>query len=47
MALWRLSGEVTSPCNFIDLKPQYAALKPSILRRLEAVLDHGQYILGP
>jgi UDP-2-acetamido-2-deoxy-ribo-hexuluronate aminotransferase len=33
--------------QFIDLKPQYAALKPSILRRLEAVLDHGQYILGP
>jgi UDP-2-acetamido-2-deoxy-ribo-hexuluronate aminotransferase len=41
-----LSYEPTT-VNFIDLKPQYAALKPSILRRLEAVLDHGQFILGP
>jgi UDP-2-acetamido-2-deoxy-ribo-hexuluronate aminotransferase len=33
--------------QFIDLTPQYAALKTSILRRMEAVLEHGQYILGP
>jgi UDP-2-acetamido-2-deoxy-ribo-hexuluronate aminotransferase len=33
--------------EFIDLKTQYALLKPSIDSRIQAVLDHGQYILGP
>jgi UDP-2-acetamido-2-deoxy-ribo-hexuluronate aminotransferase len=33
--------------HFIDLKAQYAALKPSIDARIQRVLDHGQYILGP
>ncbi len=32
---------------FIDLKSQYVALKPEIQRRINAVLDHGQYIMGP
>jgi UDP-2-acetamido-2-deoxy-ribo-hexuluronate aminotransferase len=32
---------------FVDLKAQYAALKPSIDARIQRVLDHGQYILGP
>lgn len=32
---------------FIDLKAQYQALKPQIQSRIEAVLNHGQYILGP
>ncbi|WP_210316295.1 DegT/DnrJ/EryC1/StrS family aminotransferase [Devosia oryzisoli] len=32
---------------FIDLKTQYAELKQSIDARIQAVLDHGQYILGP
>ncbi|MDA9942952.1 DegT/DnrJ/EryC1/StrS family aminotransferase [Luminiphilus sp.] len=32
---------------FIDLKAQYAALKPSIQNRMDAVLEHGQYIMGP
>lgn len=32
---------------FIDLKAQYQALKPSIDARIHAVLDHGQYIMGP
>lgn len=32
---------------FIDLKSQYAALKTSIDARIQAVLDHGQYIMGP
>ena len=32
---------------FIDLKTQYQALKPQIQARIEAVLDHGQYIMGP
>lgn len=32
---------------FIDLKAQYAALKDRIDARMQAVLDHGQYIMGP
>ena len=33
--------------QFIDLKTQYAALKPQIQARMNRVLDHGQYIMGP
>ena len=33
--------------NFIDLKAQYQHLKPAIDARIQAVLDHGQYIMGP
>lgn len=36
-----------SSLPFIDLKAQYAALKPSIDARIQRVLDHGQYIMGP
>ena len=32
---------------FIDLKAQYQQLKPSIDARIQAVLDHGQFIMGP
>lgn len=32
---------------FIDLKSQYRALEPEIDRRIKAVLEHGQYIMGP
>ncbi len=32
---------------FIDLKTQYTALKPQIQTRINTVLEHGQYILGP
>ena len=32
---------------FIDLKAQYQALKPSVDARIQRVLDHGQYIMGP
>ncbi len=32
---------------FVDLKAQYAALKDRIAERMQAVLDHGQYIMGP
>ena len=32
---------------FIDLKAQYQALKSSIDARIQRVLDHGQYIMGP
>lgn len=33
--------------EFIDLKSQYAALRDNINARIQKVLDHGQYILGP
>lgn len=33
--------------QFTDLKTQYAALKPRIDARIQRVLDHGQYIMGP
>jgi UDP-2-acetamido-2-deoxy-ribo-hexuluronate aminotransferase len=32
---------------FIDLKTQYQALKPQIQARIDSVLEHGQYIMGP
>jgi len=33
--------------DFIDLKSQYTALRETINSRIQKVLDHGQYILGP
>jgi len=33
--------------EFIDLKTQYRRLKPDIDRRIQQVLDHGAYIMGP
>ncbi|MDT7834472.1 DegT/DnrJ/EryC1/StrS family aminotransferase [Aquabacterium sp. OR-4] len=33
--------------QFTDLKTQYQALKASIDARIQRVLDHGQYIMGP
>ncbi len=33
--------------DFIDLKTQYAALRENINARIQRVLDHGQYIMGP
>lgn len=33
--------------EFIDLKAQYQAMREDIDARIHAVLDHGQYILGP
>ena len=32
---------------FIDLKAQYDALRIEINDRIQRVLDHGQYIMGP
>jgi UDP-2-acetamido-2-deoxy-ribo-hexuluronate aminotransferase len=32
---------------FIDLKTQFRALQPEIEARIDAVLAHGQYIMGP
>lgn len=33
--------------DFVDLKTQYAALRERINERIQRVLDHGQYIMGP
>ena len=33
--------------DFVDLKSQYAALRETINARIQRVLDHGQYIMGP
>lgn len=33
--------------EFIDLKTQYKELKDTINARIQKVLDHGQYIMGP
>ena len=38
---------MTGPLDFIDLKSQYAALRGPIGERMQRVLDHGQYIMGP
>lgn len=38
---------MTNKIEFIDLKSQYAALKASVDTRIQAVLDHGQFIMGP
>ena len=32
---------------FIDLKSQYQALRPEVQDRVNRVLEHGQYIMGP
>lgn len=43
-----MSGRVGQvPINFIDLKSQYDLLRQSVNDRIQRVLDHGQYILGP
>jgi UDP-2-acetamido-2-deoxy-ribo-hexuluronate aminotransferase len=33
--------------DFIDLKAQYRAIKTDVDARMQRVLDHGQYIMGP
>ena len=39
--------QILKPLDFIDLKTQYASLRESVNARIQAVLDHGQYIMGP
>ena len=38
---------MTMSIPFIDLKTQYKAIKPQIQASIDAVLEHGQYIMGP
>lgn len=33
--------------NFIDLKAQYKTIEEDVNKRIQTVLNHGQYILGP
>ena len=33
--------------EFIDLKEQYRRIKPLVKRRLDTVLEHGRFIMGP
>ena len=42
-----MKSETKSLTPFVDLKTQYAALRERIDARMQAVLDHGQYIMGP
>ena len=36
-----------SPFPFIDLRAQRQRIEPDLRRRMDAVLEHGQFILGP
>mgnify|MGYP000058817498 CR=1 FL=1 len=38
---------MTTRIEFIDLRTQYECLRESINARIQRVLDHGQYIMGP
>jgi UDP-2-acetamido-2-deoxy-ribo-hexuluronate aminotransferase len=43
-----MNAPLPSPAiDFVDLKSQYAALRETINTRIQKVLDHGQYIMGP
>ena len=42
-----MNTENLSPVAFLDLKAQQARIGPGLRARLDAVLAHGQYILGP
>jgi dTDP-4-amino-4,6-dideoxygalactose transaminase len=44
----RVEGIMTEkPLNFIDLKAQQEKILPAIKERIQRVLAHGQYIMGP
>jgi len=33
--------------NFVDLKTQYQRIQDDVLHRIQAVLEHGRYVMGP
>lgn len=41
------AGITEQPIPFIDLKTQQAVIRPLLERKIETVLRHGQYIMGP
>ncbi len=45
--MWRMNAAPLPPIPFLDLKAQQARLGPALRARLDAVLEHGHYILGP
>ncbi len=45
---FRESPDVTQPSiPFVDLQAQYRRIKPAVDARIQTVLDHGRFILGP
>ncbi|MDE8344926.1 MAG: DegT/DnrJ/EryC1/StrS aminotransferase family protein [Acidocella sp.] len=42
-----MNAESFAPIPFLDLKAQQARMGPALRARLDAVLAHGQYVLGP
>ncbi len=42
-----MNASIKPTLPFIDLQAQYRALKTDIDARIQRVLDHGQYIMGP
>jgi len=42
-----MNAPARAAIDFIDLKTQYRLLKPTIDARIQRVLDHGQFIMGP
>lgn len=42
-----MNAETFAPIPFLDLKAQQSRLGPALRARLDTVLAHGQYILGP
>jgi UDP-2-acetamido-2-deoxy-ribo-hexuluronate aminotransferase len=38
---------VQKPIDFIDLKTQQQAILPTLMARIQSVLAHGQYVMGP
>lgn len=38
---------VPKPIAFIDLKTQQAQILPALMERIQSVLAHGQYVMGP
>src|SRR5262245_29419038 len=39
-------SQTDSPMDFIDLKSQYRRIAPQVNERIQAVLNHGLFILG-
>lgn len=42
-----MTPSTPAPIRFVDLVAQQARIREAVDRRIKAVLDHGQYIMGP
>ena len=47
LSQWEDKTMDSSAMQFVDLKAQYRAIQSEVDARIHAVLEHGQYILGP